>query len=171
MRNCKNGPLVFIRILFGCFQISSKILRILTGENSYAIGRSRTNRNFSQLFASIPISTNPIGHQLGYHPKTIKSLIPVGPVRYRTSDVRPLSSPVEDRRFKSAVTAVRYDLIVFVEKFSCCKIFITWSGSASHHGDRDSRHLGIETKITRISARNVRFPTGRQTSLAHSRSA
>ena len=76
MRNCKNGPLVFIRILFGCFQISSKILRILTGENSYAIGRSRTNRNFSQLFASIPISTNPIGHQLGYHPKTIKSLIP-----------------------------------------------------------------------------------------------
>ena len=78
MRNCKNGPLVFIRILFGCFQISSKILRILTGENSYAIGRSRTNRNFSQLFASIPISTNPIGHQLGYHPKTIKSLIPDG---------------------------------------------------------------------------------------------
>ena len=32
----------------------------------------------------------------------------------------------------------------------------------------DSRHLGIETKITRISARNVRFPTGRQTSLISS---
>ena len=34
----------------------------------------------------------------------------------------------------------------------------------------DSRHLGIETKIGRISGRNVPFPTGRQTSRADSRS-